>query len=606
MLGRVLGPFYDMEALFGVPGGSEESMMVDVVVFDLSGTLQGKSAEHFGCNFIADADPNSGGGGVLWLDTTTGFITKLPDGTLDPASVVYAADVETALYVAEVSEDFMCAQKAGWDPSASNGEGLSRFLAQVDNVSGANPEGLVTGPAWVSAGYPDYVNITDPTDGNPESIGCAVLYLFWMLSLGYTKRQIIQAGGAILARNYQALTGKNTAYADLKAAVQPAMVTSDNPFGAVKMGLMRHVGQNSDGRLEVFACGTDNALWHNWQTAPGGNWSGWAPLGGGLTSEPEVAANLDGRLEVFIRGTDTQVWHNWQVEASGAWSGWAPLGGTFTSGPTVARNGDGRLEVFIRGTDFALWHSWQLEAGGAWSDWESLGGSFADDPAVVLDANDLLWAFSRGTDNELHYNSQRAQQLGGGWSGWAPMSGALAGDPATALDRDGWLEVFARGADGALWHNWQVPPGGGWSGWTSMGAPAGTANNAAAVTSDPAVVLSGDTLQLFVRGADNQLWANSQEQPVPGSAWSGWTSLGAPTYTATDTSQRPPAAEVFTGGLTSDPVVGINSAGSPLAFTMMVFARASDSALHYIPQNDLFFGGWAEWTSLGANPVVIP
>src|SRR2546430_12459007 len=46
------------------------------------------------------------------------------------------------------------------------------------------------------------------------------------------------------------------------------------------------VRQNLDGRLEAFGVGTDNGLWHIWQTAPNGNWSGWAPLGGIITSEP--------------------------------------------------------------------------------------------------------------------------------------------------------------------------------------------------------------------------------------------------------------------------------------------------------------------------------
>ena len=44
---------------------------------------------------------------------------------------------------------------------------------------------------------------------------------------------------------------------------------------------------NSDGRLEVFVRGTDDALWHIWQTVPhGGPWSAWASLGGNITSDP--------------------------------------------------------------------------------------------------------------------------------------------------------------------------------------------------------------------------------------------------------------------------------------------------------------------------------
>ena len=29
----------------------------------------------------------------------------------------------------------------------------------------------------------------------------------------------------------------------------------------------------------MFVVGTDNAIWHIWQTAPGGNWGGWNSLG---------------------------------------------------------------------------------------------------------------------------------------------------------------------------------------------------------------------------------------------------------------------------------------------------------------------------------------
>ena len=44
------------------------------------------------------------------------------------------------------------------------------------------------------------------------------------------------------------------------------------------------VTNDADGRLEVFARGTDNALWHIWQTAPSNGWSSWASLGGVLFS----------------------------------------------------------------------------------------------------------------------------------------------------------------------------------------------------------------------------------------------------------------------------------------------------------------------------------
>ena len=40
------------------------------------------------------------------------------------------------------------------------------------------------------------------------------------------------------------------------------------------------VAANADSRLEVFAAGLDDALFHIWQTAPDSGWSGWDSLGG--------------------------------------------------------------------------------------------------------------------------------------------------------------------------------------------------------------------------------------------------------------------------------------------------------------------------------------
>jgi Zn-dependent metalloprotease len=48
---------------------------------------------------------------------------------------------------------------------------------------------------------------------------------------------------------------------------------SDNP--SIKQ---LTVAQNKDGRLEVFGIGMDDSVYHIWQLAPGGNWSGWKPL----------------------------------------------------------------------------------------------------------------------------------------------------------------------------------------------------------------------------------------------------------------------------------------------------------------------------------------
>jgi hypothetical protein len=100
---------------------------------------------------------------------------------------------------------------------------------------------------------------------------------------------------------------------------------------------------NSDGRLEIFARSADGAVWHNWQTSPGGSWSGWNSLGGWISGRPAATINADGRLDVFVLGGGNTVYHNYQTSPGGGWSGWISLGGSIASPPNVATNFDGRF-----------------------------------------------------------------------------------------------------------------------------------------------------------------------------------------------------------------------------------------------------------------------
>lgn len=276
------------------------------------------------------------------------------------------------------------------------------------------------------------------------------------------------------------------------------------------------IGNNIDGSLQVFARGTDNALYTIAQTLNpigGSSWSSWSSLAGTITSNPEVDRNLGtlfglGSLEVFARGADNSVDTFWGF-------GWTSWGGPITGDPIVSHNTDGRLEVFVTGPDNEVWHKWQTSPGGGWSYWESLGGVAPSRLAVYQNADGRLELFTRGTDNALYHNSQTSA---GGvfWSGWESLGGVITSDPVVNRNLDGRLEVFARGTDNGVYHNWQVSPGGGWSGWASLGG---------VITSDIDVAHNKDgRLEIFASGTDKALYHNWQISP--GGGWSGWVSLG--------------------------------------------------------------------------------
>jgi hypothetical protein len=189
------------------------------------------------------------------------------------------------------------------------------------------------------------------------------------------------------------------------------------------------VAIDNAGRLEVFASGAGNALYHMWQTvAAGGPWSAWTwlgnPPGGGITGDPAVASNFDGRLEVFAVGSNGALWHIWQTAPSdGPWFVWTslgtPPGGGITGNPSAVDN-SGRLEAFVCGPGAALWHIWQTTPGGAWSEWNWLGGVLTSDPVATDNVDGRLEVFASGPGNAL-YHIWQTEPADGPWLAWESL-----------------------------------------------------------------------------------------------------------------------------------------------------------------------------------------
>jgi hypothetical protein len=68
------------------------------------------------------------------------------------------------------------------------------------------------------------------------------------------------------------------------------------------------VARNTDGRLEAFARGGDQALGTSWQTAANGGWAPWTSRGGSPAGDPSAVGIRGGRLEVFARGTNNALY----------------------------------------------------------------------------------------------------------------------------------------------------------------------------------------------------------------------------------------------------------------------------------------------------------
>jgi hypothetical protein len=196
--------------IFGITGGA-----VDVIVFALNGLTDGTGgADHDGCDFKT--------GNAIEVDASFGNSPRV-----------------IALFEAELSECAMSGRLCG----LSTGEALSRWCA---TVVGSNVlADFATAPHWAQNGMPNWVDQTAPTDTDPDSTGCGMAFLSWLMSEGHALAQIAQAmvglgNPGTLADLYAQLTGDaaSNAWPKLSAAVAalPGGVTTDDPFNGLSGG----------------------------------------------------------------------------------------------------------------------------------------------------------------------------------------------------------------------------------------------------------------------------------------------------------------------------------------------------------------------------------
>src|SRR5207245_2258950 len=140
------------------------------------------------------------------------------------------------------------------------------------------------------------------------------------------------------------------------------------------------------GRLDVFARGTDGALWH--QAGDGHSFWGWESLGGFIIGAPQVVAWGPNRLDIFVRGGARNMYHRPQaVRKSGEGSPGSYGRGLVgrVAGPiSVTASAPGRPEGVDVGAGQAICDkAWQGGWDPSQSDWESLGGQGVGTPQVV-------------------------------------------------------------------------------------------------------------------------------------------------------------------------------------------------------------------------------
>jgi hypothetical protein len=175
-------------------------------------------------------------------------------------------------------------------------------------------------------------------------------------------------------------------------------------------------------------------------------WHGWEDLGGILTSGPAVTSWAANRLDCFAKGGDNRMWHKWWDGA--AWRGWEDLGGVIDDNPAAVSWGPNRIDCFARGMDNHMWHKWW--DGTAWHGWEDLGGVITSGPAVASWSANRLDCFAKGGDNHMWHKWWD----GAAWRGWEDLGGVIDDNSAASSWSAGRIDTFVRGMDNHMWHKW--------------------------------------------------------------------------------------------------------------------------------------------------------
>lgn len=197
------------DTIFGTAG-----QPVSVMIYALGGQTNGTGgADHGGCDYTS--------GSAIEVDASFGSNARI-----------------TGLFEAELSECDMGGNLCGY----SNGEALSRWCAAI--ISKNALADFATAPTWYQDGMPDWVDRTEHTDQDPDSTGCGMAFISWLMSKGYAIGPIARVMVALgdsgtLAALYARLTGSpaGDAWPAFQTAVQalPNGVTSDDPFGGAAL-----------------------------------------------------------------------------------------------------------------------------------------------------------------------------------------------------------------------------------------------------------------------------------------------------------------------------------------------------------------------------------
>ncbi|HKR51258.1 MAG TPA: hypothetical protein VJT72_17065 [Pseudonocardiaceae bacterium] len=299
--------------------------------------------------------------------------------------------------------------------------------------------------------------------------------------------------------------------------------------GGVFAGYPR-VGQNADGRIEVYVVNESGVLLQKVQVSPNCRssvdsdcWTPWRPFSTGLPAilvhSPTVARNADGRLEVLaVTRDDSRIWRRWQITPNGPWSAWTDFGAAAGRQPSIGVNDDGRLDVVaLQPGGVAIWHRQQITPGGGWTGWQEIGGPARQvSPAVGRDQLGRLTIVALSNVDLSVWARTQIAANSATWGAWRQIDGPIystAPGVTTNPNTTKLQDVFTIRPDRTVWWNSLIG-----SAWTQLWPSPNLA--VYSVSQTPTIVARSDgTTILFSYDNYGRYIMNVH---LAGGGWRGW------------------------------------------------------------------------------------
>lgn len=179
-----------------------------------------------------------------------------------------------------------------------------------------------------------------------------------------------------------------------------------------------------DGRLELWASGTQGGLFTTWKVDPhpDSNWAPWSDFLAEVGNLPAsvydiaVAPLQDGRLHLWVSDSDGGLFTTWKVtsDPNAAWEApWWNFQNDVTGLPSGARHlavaplSDGRLELWVSDESGGLFSTWKVD-GNPNGNWQSPWSDFLAEVGALPAAARQL-AVAPLPDGRLHLWTSDAQ-----------------------------------------------------------------------------------------------------------------------------------------------------------------------------------------------------